>query len=212
MNFEQSEINSLRVLDHAAIDSLMEKRRIWREIAQQRWVNGRQNATTILARQFHKNITEECIDNLHELAQLLLTAPEDFKLVVSIDQARVYTNKLSLFDRIDQLYFCRRKTYGRVQIDRPYDTVRLKRSTHEFRTYFRHVKMTSAEKDTLVAFLRAQQDQVRLSPGLQAWLPEPFNRSQDYFFVDHTGMGWLTLLSLVRPGLIRKTLHIIPAK
>lgn len=212
MSFECAEVSSLRVLDHDSIDDTMEKRRVWREIAQQRWVNGRQNHGVIISRQFHKIITQECIDNLHSLASVLLSAHQDFKLVVSVDQARVYSNDTQLFDRIETLPFCRRISYSQAQIDRPRETVKLKRTGHDLRTYFRHAKMTRDEKDRLVTFLQGQQTQVRLSPGLQSWLDSSFNRCQDYFFIDHSGESWLTLLNLVHPGLVRKTLHIIPAK
>lgn len=212
MNFECAEVSSLRVLDHDSINDTMEKRRVWREIAQQRWVNGRQNHGVIVSRQIHKIITQECIDNLHSLASVLLSAPQDFKLVVSVDQARVYSNDPHLFDRIETLPFCRHISYGQVQIDRPRETVKLKRTGHDRRTYLRHAKMTWDEKDRLVAFLQGQQGAVRLSPGLRGWMDNGFNRCQDYFFIDHSGESWLTLLNLVHPGLVRKTLHIIPAK
>ena len=212
MSFELAEVSSLRILDHDSINDTMEKRRVWREIAQQRWVNGRQNHGIIVSRQLHKIITQECIDNLHGLAEVLLTATEEFKLVVSLDQARVYANDTSLFDRIERLQFCRYISYSQAQISRPRNTVVLKRTGHDLRTYLRHAKMTWDEKDRLVAFLQGQQGTVRLSPGLRSWMANGFNRCQDYFFIDHSGESWLTLLNLVHPGLVRKTLHIIPAK
>lgn len=212
MSFELAEVSSLRILDHDSIDDTMEKRRVWREIAQQRWVNGRQNHGVIISRQFHKIITQEIIDNLHELAEVLLTATQEFKLVVSVDQARVYANDTALFDRIEQLQVCAYITYAQAQIDRPKDTIKLKRTGHDRRTYLRYAKMTMDEKDRLIAFLEAQQPTVRLSPGLKDWMLSSFNRCQDYFFIDHSGESWLTLLNLVHPGLVRKTIHIIPAK
>jgi hypothetical protein len=43
-------------------------------------------------------------------------------------------------------------------------------------------------------------------------LDDPFLRTQDYFFVDHDTASWSSMLSLVRPGIIRKTLQIVTAK
>jgi hypothetical protein len=51
-----------------------------------------------------------------------------------------------------------------------------------------------------------------MSPGLKNWVHDPLTRTQDYFFVDHNGSSWLSMLSLVRPGIIRKTLQIVAAK
>lgn len=212
MNFEVAEASGLRILDHDSIDDTMEKRRVWREIAQQRWVNGRKNHGVIISRQFHKTITQEMVNNLHALAEVLLTATQEFKLVVSVDQARVYANDTVLFDRIEQLPFCRYISYSQAQIQRPRDTIVLKRPRHDLRTYLRYSKMTLDEKDRLVAFLEGQRPMVRLSPGLEDWMLTGFNHCQDYFFIDHNGESWLTLLNLVHPGLVRKTLHIIPAK
>jgi hypothetical protein len=64
----------------------------------------------------------------------------------------------------------------------------------------------------LVKFLQNHQNTVRLSPALTQWLPLSFNRTQDYFFVDYDSPLWLTMLALVHPGLIRKTMQIIQAK
>ena len=44
------------------------------------------------------------------------------------------------------------------------------------------------------------------------WVQEPFTRLQDYYFVDHDSLQWLTLVSLVSPGLIRKTMQILTDK
>jgi hypothetical protein len=48
-----------------------------------------------------------------------------------------------------------------------------------------------------------------VSPALTEWIAEPFNRTQDYFFVDYNSESWLTMLGLIRPGLIRKTVQIV---
>lgn len=211
MNFELDEVNCLRTLDHDHIDSMMKKRRQWIEIAQQRWLNGKQNMGTIMSRG-HRLITDHTVKNLHTLAESLLTTDVEFKLVVSLNQGWIYANDTALFDQLDQLPILQYKTYSEVQVDRPRDTVKLKNSKHKFRSYFRFTKLTVSEKDTLTDFLSTQQSFVRLSPSLKEWLGHPFNRVQDYFFVDYDTASWLTMLSLVRPGMIRKTMQIIPAK
>jgi hypothetical protein len=74
------------------------------------------------------------------------------------------------------------------------------------------IKITDEQKNALKNFLKNQQESARLSPALAHWITISFNRTQDYFFIDHSEMSWLTMLGLVRPGLIRKTMQIIPAK
>jgi hypothetical protein len=206
------EASALRDLGHDEIDRTIERRREWRSIAMQRWhktgqVLGRQH----ILGQRRKEITDQTVDNLHTLATLLLTAPVDFKLVVSANQGYLYTNDLTLIDRVDQLNGVESNSYSRADINRPPNTIQLKNPQHQFRSYFKIVKLTAEQKTHLTGFLLNQQT-VRVSPALNAWIVGPFNRTQDYFFVDHNEMLWLTMLGLVRPGLIRKTMQIIPTK
>jgi hypothetical protein len=206
------EASSLRDLSHKEIDRTIERRREWRNIAMQRWhktgqILGRQH----ILGQRKKDITDETVENLHALANILLTTTSDYKLVVSVNQAHVYTNDLVLVDQLDHLVCLERKNYSRAEINRPQNTIQLKKPQHQFRSYFKITKLTAEQKTHLTGFLLNQQT-VRVSPALDEWIVGSFNRTQDYFFIDHNEMSWLTMLSLVRPGLIRKTMQIIQAK
>lgn len=212
IGFHLDEVNCLRQLDHAYIDDMIQRRKEWQEIAQQRWVNGRQKHGIIMSRRW-RDITEKTVADLHDLAQLLMSAPNEFKLVVSVNQAYVYTNDSILINRLDRLPILTGKTYTQAEIVRPKDTIALKNPLHQYRTYFKLLKLSIQQKDQLMDFLHNQQNHgVRLSPALSRWLDQPFNRTQDYFFVDYDSETWLTMLALVQPGLVRKTQHIIPAK
>lgn len=209
MGFYLAEVSCLRVLTHDYIDDMIERRRIWREMARQRWRG--QKAATILGRAYNE-ITETTVENLHALAETLISAQEEFKLVVSINQAHVYTNDLGLINRLDDMEILQYKTFAQAQITRPKNTIALKNPLHKFRSYFKLQNLTGQQKDQLVAFLENQQSHVRLSPALLEWSAMPFNRVQDYFFIDHDTETWLTMLNLVVPGTVRKTMHIISAK
>lgn len=211
LGFYLDEVNCLRTLDHANIDDMIERRKQWREIAQQRWKNGSRNFGTIMGRRW-KEITEKTADDLHVLAEFLLTTTAEFKLVVSINQGYVYTNHLPLLTQLDKLPELTYKTYTQAVIVRPKNTIQLKKPKYKFRTYFTMSKLSAQQKQNVEDFLITQSQFVRLSPALQRWIDQPFNRLQDYFFVDHDTETWLTMLSLVQPGIIRKTMHIIPAK
>lgn len=210
MGFYLEEVSCLRDLDHDKIEYMIQRRRVWREMARQRWKG--QKAATILGMAYGREITDEVIENLHALAEMLITAPEDFKLVVSINQAHVYTNDLILINRLDRMSILQYKTFAQAQVTRPRNTVALKRPQHQFRSYFRLLNLTAQQKDHLSAFLENHKASVRVSPALQEWAAMPFNRIQDYFFVDHDSETWLTMLNLVVPGSIRKTVNIVPAK
>ena len=189
----------------------MGRRRQWREIAQQRWSNGHQRHGVILRRAW-REITEKTVADLHVLADQLLSTSAEYKLVVSVNQGYIYTNNLKLIDQLSAMPELSYKTYTQARVTRPKNTIALKNPQHQFRTYFKLMKLTAQQKDQLRDFLHGQRSHVRLSPGLDRWLDGLFNRSQDYFFVDHSTESWLTMLSLVHPGIVRKTMHIIPAK
>ena len=199
------------MLDHEHIDDMIQRRQQWRQIAQQRWSMSNQRSSTILGRRW-QDITETTVENLHALAEMLITAPTEFKLVVSMNQAHVYTNDLILINRMDRMPQLSFKTYSKAQIDRPKNTIQLKHPRHQLRSYLKTINLSTQQKDQLAAFLHNQQDLVRISPALREWMSMPYNRVQDYFFVDHDDMLWLTMLNLVQPGIVRKTMHIIPAK
>ena len=213
VGFHLDEVSCLRELDHARIDRMIERRIAWRDIAQQR-TSGSIKSTlvghTILTRR-HKEITDTTVSNLHQLTEQLLTTSADFKLVVSVNTAHVYTNDLTLINQVSDLPGLTQKEYNRAVVGRPPNTIRLKNSTHKFRSYFKTIKLTDDQKTHLVNFLE-NQPAARISPALVSWLKSPLRRTQDYFFIDHDTMSWLTMLSLVLPGLIRKTMQIIPAK
>jgi hypothetical protein len=211
MGFTLAEVSCLRVLDHAHIDDLIQRRKQWREITQQRWVNSGKKYATILRRQ-HRAITEKNVTDLHALANKLLSTSAEFKLVVSLNQGYVYTNDLDLIEQLTDMPELTCKTYTQARVSRPKNTIQLKNPKHGFRTYLKLLKLTVEQKDQLSQFLSAQQAYVRLSPALLRWLQQSFHRTQDYFFIEHDTENWLTMLSLVQPGIIRKTMHIITAK
>ena len=215
IGFHLDEVSCLRELDHAHIDRMIKRRIAWREIAQQK-ITGKVTSSlfghpyNIITRR-SKDITEKTISDLHELAEVLLTTFADFKLVVSVSNAYVYTNDLTLIDQLSDLSGVAHKDYTRAVICRPKNTIQLQNPRHQFRSYIKRIKLTDDQKNHLLNFL-ANQPTARISPALKSWLETKFYRTQDYFFIDHNEMSWLTMLSLVLPGLIRKTMQIIPAK
>jgi hypothetical protein len=211
IGFYLDEVSCLRDLSHDSIDYTVQRRKEWREIARARWANIPQKNQLGFGGNWTE-ITETTVEDLHALSEMLLTAPKEFKLVVSVNQAHVYTNDLILINRLDRMPQLRYKTYSQAVVNRPKNTIRLKNPKHQLRSYFRLVNLTAQQRDQLAAFLENQQAHVRLCPALKEWAALPFTRLQDYFFVDHDTLTWLTMLNLVVPGVTRKTMHIIPAK
>jgi len=217
ISFGLAEISCLREqeLDRDRISRMLERRKQWREVAQQRWVTlGQKNNNsqqTILTRRWNE-ITDEVEQNLYDFADILRNSGTDLKLVVSTDYGWVYTNSLELIGRLKLMRMLTGKKYSEAVVDRPKNTILLKNPRHRFRSYFKITKITSEQKNMLINFLNNQHSGIRIGPALAKWTTSAFYRTQDYFFVDHNEMSWLTMLALVHPGIIRKTQQILPAK
>ena len=213
ISFGLTEISCLRDqdLDCARIRHMLDRRKEWRDIAQQRWNIIGQKPNVQQSRLWNE-ITEEVEQNLYDFADILRNSGVGLKLVVSSNCGWVYTNSLELISQLKSMRMLTGKKYSKAVIDRPKNTILLKNPRHQFRSYFKITKITSQQKDILINFLNNQQSSIRISPALGEWITSAFHRTQDYFFVDHDEMSWLTMLSLVHPGLIRKTQQIIQAK
>ena len=215
ISFGLAEISCLREqeLDCDRISNMLERRKQWREVTQQRWttLNQKHSQQTILTHRWNE-ITDEIEQNLHDFADILRNSGVDFKLVVSTDFGWVYTSDLALINQLKSMRMLTGKKYSKAVIARPKNTITLHNPQHQFRSYFKITKITNQQKDMLVNFLTNQQPSIRISPALLEWTNGTFHRTQDYFFVDHNEMSWLTMLSLVHPGIIRKTQQIIQAK
>ena len=213
ISFNLAELSCLRdqELDRARIGHMLDRRKQWREVAAQRWNTLGQKNNARPTRLWNE-ITEEVEKNLYEFADILRNSGADFKLVVSANCGWVYTNSVELISQLKSMRILTGKKYSKAVIDRPKNTIQLKNPQHQFRSYFKITKITNQQKDMLINFLTNQQSSIRISPALGEWTASAFYRTQDYFFVDHNEMSWLTMLALVHPGLIRKTQQIIQAK
>lgn len=207
LGFYLREVSCLRELNHDYIDTIIERRRQWRQMSIGKWQIG--SSKNILANRT-REIEDDTVANLHTLCDVLLTSGIEFKLVTSVATAWIYTNDLTLIKTVDSLDFLLEKTYTEAVITRPKDTIRLRRPEHTRRAYFGSVKLTAEEKTNLKNFFDNQLGYIRTSPSLEDFFTLSFHRTQDYYFIDYTGDSWLLMLNLIRPGLIRKTLEIIP--
>jgi hypothetical protein len=208
VSFYLDEVSCLKELNHRYIDTIIERRREWREISLQRWANINHGNKTIVTRRA-KEITDENVTNLHTLTDVLLRSRADFKLVTSVSQAWIYTNDIELLESLDRHDFLIVRQYSQALVDRPKNTIKLKDPKHRYRSYLRSVKLTDEEKMHLCNFFVNQQGHARISPALAHWMEDRFHRTQDYFFVDHDTESWLVMLALIKPGLIRKTSELI---
>ena len=193
-------------LDHDQIDERLTRQQEWREKMRQRWPSDQMN-------RYHSIIDNLTRANIHAMADFVTGISTPYKIVLENKTMRIYTSDLNIVQAIEHINFLQRRRYSQVIVDRPRDTIRLKKSKHQLRSYFKETRISPEDKQAIAQFLAGQKD-VRVGAGLQAWLDEKRSIyitkwTRDYFFVDYTNPSWLTMLNLVRPGLIRKTVDII---
>lgn len=148
--------------------------------------------------------------NILTAAEYFRSLKNDFKLVVTRDRIWLYANKISVIKGLTKLAGIDNPRYTEAVVDRPKNSIRIKNSPYELRSYFRWKFLNDTEKDSLRQFLATQQDYVRVSPGLKRYLSgKNYLFLQEYYFIDYTGEQWLLMLSLVHPGMLRKTVTIV---
>jgi hypothetical protein len=199
VSFGIVEASALRGLNPVRIDRVITMRRSFRSIIT--WSSEKKIY-----------ITDQHLLNLHTLCSFLLQATEPFKLVLSGDRVWVYANCWEFLKKVTQSPGVIRTQYSRAVIDRPIDTIVLKNPHHAQRSYFREQAVGALQKEQLISFFNNHRDNIRLSPSLVKWLQWPTRRIYSYFFVDYDHGSWPLMISLVHPGLIRKTVQLLPDK
>ena len=203
MTVRLAEASCLRKLNQKYIDYTIELRRYWLESDRRSFPGDAQ---------FIDRIPEKIVNDLYTVCNVLLAATNPYRHVVSHNSLRIYTNDTALFDQLASTQT--QLTWPRLTeaiVNRDKDTVKLKNPKHKLRSYFKRVKLTNVEKKIIINFLANYHDDIRLSPCLHDWTTQPFKWLEPYYFIDHDEESWLVMLSLVRPGLIKKTLSIIKA-
>lgn len=199
VSFGMVEASALRGLNPVRIDRVITMRRSFRSIIT--WSSEKKIS-----------ITDQHLLDLHMLCLFLSQATEPFKLVLSGDRVWVYANCWEFLKKITQSSGVIRPQYSRAVIDRPIDTIVLKNPHHAQRSYLREQAVSALQKEQLIAFFNNHRDNVRLSPSLVKWLQWPTRRIYSYFFVDYDHHSWPLMIGLVHPGLIRKTVQLLPDK
>ena len=149
---------------------------------------------------------------IHEIADILIKTKEDYKFNTSYRTIWLYTNSEDLINKLDKLEFISKIKVSEAVINRPKGTVKLKNPQHTHRSYFRFLRPTVDDRRRIVNFLTTHESHIKPSPALARYLlNDGFPFILEYFFIDYTGESWVSMLTLLQPGIIRKTLPIIPA-
>jgi len=158
---------------------------------------------------------------LRETRDVLLGENGTYKSVISFNVLSLYTNNLQLADRLVQLDNpgVRLNLVRQAVITKPAGVVQLQESKHGYRTYLRERKYNLDQRNLLLNFLDSREGTLRPCGSLMAWLRQQpkyylanLNYSRSHYFVDHDHPNEGTMLGLVMPGIVRKTLPIQTTK
>ena len=205
ITFNIAEANCLRNLEQKQFEQALRNAKRWRQeivsyaqLPSERWTDAKEQAL---------RLARDClVDETHP-----------FKTVVSHNTVCIYTNRLGLADHLETHGFKLRLVRQAV-ISKPANVVQLRESQYAYRTYFRERRFKQDQKSMLTNFLLARQDTLRLSDALKNWVEHNnyfrwnSDYSRSYFFIDHDHPNEGTMISLVMPGIVRKTMPIETTK
>ena len=199
-----SEANCLRYLQPGRFEAAIRNAKHWAE--NDRWTDRAWSITKETA--------------LYETRDLLLAETEPFKTVVSFNTVCIYTNHPDLADRLINLDNdgVRLRLVRQAAITRPANVVQLRESQYAYRTYLRERKYGLEQRTMLTNFLNSRKGTLQPCDSLIAWLKGGsgfrynLNYSRAHYFVDHDHPNEGTMLSLVMPGIVRKTMPIQTTK
>ena len=199
-----SEAHCLRCLETVRFEAAIRQAKYWAE--NDRWTDRTWTMTKETA--------------LRETRDVLLAETTPFKTVVSFNTVSIYTNHRKLADRLIDLGNdgVHMRLVREAMISKPAGVIQLQESKYAYRTYFKERKYTRDQRDMLKNFLDSRQDTLRVSPALSDWINGNvgyilnLNYSRSHYFVDHDHPNEGTMLSLVMPGIVRKTMPIETTK
>lgn len=213
VRWNQREIQVLRhSLDSFQVEKAIANVRYWE--AQRHNRSWSKNTDT-----FRSEITSGVVNDIHATRALLETMP-DAKRMLSFGSITVYVDSAELKDQLvkhGQLYI----NWGAVRVQRanviyPADTIVLINPKYKYRTYLRSREVSDENIEILKNWLAAQENQISASPGLKNFMDHrktryyyPTNYTADYHYFDHDDMQYVTMLRMVLPVAIRKTVPII---
>ena len=198
-----SDASCLRDLKTVRFEAAIQNARYWAEMDRRPW----------------QGTTHESA--LRETRDILLEQAGTYKAVVNFGNVSIYTNNVKLADQFAKLDnpSVRLHLVRQAVITRPAGVVQLRESKHGYRTYLRERKYSLDQRNLLLNFLDSREGTLRPCGSLMAWLRQQpkyylanLNYSRSHYFVDHDHPNEGTMLSLVMPGIVRKTMPIETTK
>ncbi len=159
--------------------------------------------------------TPDVVTNIYAVLNFFAAESEPFKLTLSGNWAYIYTNDVSLADRLVAACSAAKVRFAKqAEVSQPRDAVMLSHSDFAYRTYLRSMWVDDQQILNLDSFFTAQNNtNVNPCKSLQRFLKSNLAYKShwvaDHYFIDHNDPGYPLMMSLVVPRIVRKTLPIV---
>lgn len=152
--------------------------------------------------------------NLYIANQWFVNNQQNVKLQFFRDKVFIYTSNQDHLNELVDLNIYNELSITEISLDRPRDTVKARYPGFTVRVYFRPMHITHNQRESLINFITTNESEIRTNVGLERFInldPKRYNyyTLRDYFFVDLRDERLLSVLELMCPGLVRKTVDII---
>jgi len=211
MTWKQDEIGCIRSLDQKKMLSHIRMRIDYE--------HSRNSIYKSYGENFESKFTTRCRDNLEGMRALLAAETQPKKMVFFNNFLTVYTNNLGLHGRLMACDWIESVDIKRAELNLPPDTILLKNPQYQYRTYFRGRSLGKTQKARLAAWVTTQGDDIAASKSLREFLDietRPTrvywwrnDATESYYYIEHNSLQYETMLSMVCPGMVRKTLPIV---
>ena len=159
--------------------------------------------------------TARVLNGIDSVRQLLLNESQPWKTVFGHNSnITVYTSNRGLINAILSIAEST-VTIRQAAVTRPRDTVELVDPKHKFRTYLRSTFVNDDSKQIVSNWIKAQGNAVRPGPALAYWLStsrprwKQWDGTERHYFFDHDSKTYETMLLMVLPSSVRKTVELI---
>lgn len=158
-------------------------------------------------------IGDEVEPNLLSFYDFYTSDPDAKKLIIqSGGYGYLYTNNKKYLEELSRLLFIKNVSGFQINVVFPKGTITLKNPKHPCRLYFKDKKISKQQRGYLVNFLKNHEGQIRLGPALAHWVKkEEYCYLYGNFFVEYDHESFVSMLSLVSPNTVRKTVTLIKA-
>lgn len=180
----------LRANDHSVIDSILAMRMRW----------PRSNDI----------IDETVVRNVHQVFDQLLGVQNDYKKTISSHWLYFYTNHIEDIETLNTGPMRQVGNVGQANVTRQHGTVSQVNPKYQYRTYCFSHKPTQYQMESLKQFVKNSGSDIKVSPGFRDCINgSKYIWIMDHYFIDYNDTKIQTMLALINPRLIRKTMPIV---